>query len=201
MSNVRSIKDNQIPSNPAMAEAFKEAANKSSPDIGGDTLQAESINMTQRTESTTHHYARVMADMTKPQGNETMHQTNGEDVQMFAEVKEVAEPTFTGKHGTIKRQAIAAVAGMAGTVAAYSLLTGDAKRTKSAAIFNLSASAAIMGYGVAKRAITKREDPLNQKKLTWKEAMKIAGTNLVVSTGLCSLGILIVGKTSSSEAE
>lgn len=197
MSNVHSL-NNSTPSNPAMAEAFIQAAKKSSPDIGGDTLQAESQNMTQRSESSTEHFAKVMAGMSG-KGEKPMHHTDGSDAGMFTEVKEIAEPTFSGKHGTLKRQAIASAASLAGTAIAYSLLTGDAKRLKSAAIFNVSASVGVVGYGVAKRAITKTEDPLNRKKLTWKESLIIAGTNLALSAGLCSLGILISNKTNSAE--
>lgn len=198
MSNVLSIKDS-IPSNPVMAEAFREAAIKASPEIGGDTLQAESQNMTQRNESSTQHYAKVMADMNNPKGNETMHQTNGEDAQMFTEVKEMAEPAFTGNHGTLKRQAIAAAGSVLGTALIYTLMTGDSKRTKSAVLFNLSCSAGVAGYGVAKRAIFKTEDTLNRKKLTWKEALKIAATNVAVSVAACGLGIAISKKITPAE--
>jgi len=198
MSNIHSI-NNIIPSNPAMAEAFQKAAEKVSPGIGGDTLQAESINMTERSETATHHYAKVMANMTGDKGSNAMHETNGEDADMFTSVNVVAEPTFTGNHGTLKRQAIATVASVAGSALAYSLLTGDVKRTKAAAVSNLTVSTAIIGYGVAKRAIFKRKDPLNSKKLTWKEALGIAATNLALTAGVCSLAIVINKKASSAE--
>lgn len=197
MSNVQSIKT-VVPANPAMAEAFQKAAEKASPGIGGDTLQAESINMTERSETSTQHYAKVMAELTSDKGSNAMHETNGEDSQMFVDVKEIAEPVFTGKHGTLKRQAIAAAASVAGTAIAYSLLTGDSKRLKAAVITNVSMSAVIAGSGAVKRSITKRTDPLDNKKLTWKEALKIAGLNVAVSVGMCSLGIFLVNKASSS---
>jgi len=198
MSNVKSINGN-IPANPVMAEAFQKAAVKVLPGIGGDTLQAESINMTARSETSTQHYAKVMAEMTSDKGSNIMHETNGEDAGMFTEVKEIAEPVFTGKHGTLKRQAIATAASLAGTVAAYAVLTGDTRRVKAGAVGSLYASAAIMSYGVAKRAIFKRKDPLDNKKLTWKETAAIVGCNLAVSAGLCSLSILLNKKFSSAE--
>lgn len=196
MSNIHSIKDS-IPSNPAMAEAFKEAVSKSSPDIGGDTLQAESNNMTQRSESSTQHFAKVMADMTPSKGNKTMHETNGEDAQMFTEVNEVAEPTFTGNHCLLKRQLIGSVAALVATGVTYRLMTGDKQRTNVALAVSAGGSLLHIGYCSAKKALGKENPHVEEmfnKKLTVKETLGLIGLNVGLTAAVCAAWISLVKK-------
>jgi hypothetical protein len=202
MANIHSIKENKTPSNPAMAEAFLQAASKASPEIGGDTLQAESLNMTQRSENTTGHYAKVMADMSTQKGSKAMHETNGDDAQMFAEVKEMAEPVFTGSHNQLKRNVISAVAAMAGTALAYGVMTGDKSRTVNAVAISGAASLFTMGYKKVKKVMGKQsqlDKELDETPVTLKETAANVGINVIGTAAICAVWIGLTKKMTAVE--
>ncbi|QZA70920.1 hypothetical protein AH06_145 [Erwinia phage AH06] len=197
MSNIHSL--NQTPTNPAMAEAFLQAATKNkSPEIGGDTLQAELANMEQvkpEPDTTASRLAKSLASMNAGVKNvsdkvnevkeEIMHHTDGSD-NMFAEVEEIMEPEFTGSHSRVKAMALmVAGSGLAAT-AVGALFTRDGKTIKNMAISSLVSGSALVGM----EAIKAKCAPSIADRMTMgkKRSAKLLGGGMLigaVTTTIC----------------
>ncbi|ANH51604.1 hypothetical protein RAY_139 [Erwinia phage vB_EamM_RAY] len=201
MSNVLEL--NTTPSNPAMAEAFRKAATKDlSPELGGDTLQAELANMERaktEPESNTARLAKTLAGMTssvkdmnetlhEAAGVNTMHHTDGAD-NMFSEVEEMIEPEFTGSHGRVKAMALLSAGSLIATTATAALFTRNSKTVKSVAVTGLLTSSMLIGM----EAIQAKRNPSVADRLVMgkKRAAKLLGGGLAIGAATMSIGLTV----------